>query len=642
MTERRKQLLLQLLRQTKPVTTKELAGKFHVSEKTIRNDLKRLDGWLSSKSNATICRRPGVGIFLDASEKERDHLQHLAVHLAHSPSVTEPVIRRTEMLLDLFLKKKSPTVPEWAAKFYVSKATIHQDLSELEKWLQHFKLRLHRPSPSRFQIDGDEKKNRQALAKLCKQLNFPKDQRFQYDARVVSDLLHRFESKMGFAFTDESLSRLTIHIVIAIKRSKMGHAIRLHKQEYSSIKNRKEYSWVKQFAAAIEKKLACRLPEHEIAYITLYLLSAKVHGRFTTESLPNSNSQLDREAITWTRQLIGKMEAITHFPFSHDQELFTGLAIHFHTAVFRLKHQLTLQNPMLTEIKRHYRYTFETLIFACNGLTEKMNAPFSIPEDEVGYLALHFQASLERQKKKQIQPVKILLVCTTGMGTSQLLAAKIKRSFPDLHLIAALPESKLGQGVAACRPDLLISTVPLKYPTVPSICITPLFTEQDREKITSFIHKKKKHLFNGTGPFPVLKSWLRPSLLFLDVNCKEEAIQWLGQQLVRQGYVQPGYIDSAIRREALSSTCIGGGIATPHGLMNQINRSAVAVAHLKSPVTWDKNPVSFVIIPALQWTDQEMAELFYKELVELIDRPTDLYKLITQLLDHSTEGGRLR
>ena len=634
MTERRKQLLLQLLQQMKPVTTHELAEKFRVSEKTIRNDLKRLDAWLSSRSNVTIYRRPGIGIFLDASEKEREKLQNLAVHLEQSNLVTEPVVRRNEILLDLFLKTQAPTIPKWAAQFYVSKATIHHDLAELEKWLQDFELKLIRTSPSRFRIVGDEKKRRQALAKVCKQFNLSNDQRFQYDAWIVSDLLHRFEAKMRYSFTDESLSRLTIHIVIAIKRCKMGYTIRLKDQEFLSLKNRKEFQWVKQFAHAIEKKFAFKMPEHEIAYITLYLLSAKVHYRFSPETLSNAPSQLDREAITWTKQLIEKMEAITHFPFSRDQELFTGLAIHFHTAVHRLKHHLSLQNPMLIEIKRHYRYTFETLIFACTWLKEKMNMPFSIPEDEIGYLTLHFQASLERQKNTQTKPIKILLVCTTGMGTSQLLAAKITRSFPNLHLVATLPVSKLSQGVAACRPDLLISTVPLEYPTVPSICITPLFTEQDREKLASFI-QKKKHPFDGTGPFPVIKSWMRSSLLFLDVKAtsKEEVIQWLGQQLVNQGYVKPSYIHSTIQREALSSTYIGGGIATPHGLMDQISQSAVAVAHLQSPISWDGKLVSFVIIPAIKWADKEIAELFYKELVELTDRPTDLYEFISDLLN---------
>lgn len=135
MIKRRKQLLLQLLREKKPVTTKELARELKVSEKTIRNDLKQLDGWLSSRSDAEICRRPGVGIFLYASEKEKEKLEHLAVRSARFPTGTEPAVRRNEMLLDLFFSKKSPTPAEWARRFYVSKATIHHDLAEISKHL---------------------------------------------------------------------------------------------------------------------------------------------------------------------------------------------------------------------------------------------------------------------------------------------------------------------------------------------------------------------------------------------------------------------------------------------------------------------------------------------------------------------------
>jgi activator of the mannose operon, transcriptional antiterminator len=625
MTKRRKQLLLQLLRQKKPVTTKELARELKVSEKTIRNDLKQLDGWLSSRSAAEICRRPGVGIFLHASEKEKEKLEHQAIRSFRFPTGTEPVVRRNEMLLDLFFNKKSPTLSEWARQFYVSKATIHHDLAEIGKHLQSFQLRLVRISPSRFCIRGEEKKCRELLARVLSNFPLSRDRRFQQETLIVSDMIRRFEAAMGYSFSDESLSRLIIHLVIAIKRCKTGHVVRLDDGEHSSLKNRKEYVWIGQFAAEIEQKLAFKLPEHEIAYITLYLLSANIHYR---SPFYNTVSPLDREAVTWTRQLIKKMEAITHFPFTRDEELFTGLAIHFHTAVIRLKHQLHLPNPMLREIKRLYRYTFETLVFACTWLKEKMDMAFSFPEDEIGYLTLHFQASLER-RKNQSRPVKILLVCTTGMGTSQLLAAKITRSFPELQLAATLPESKLDQGIVACRPDLLVSTVPLEHPTVPSICISPLFSEQDREKLADFI-KRKRLPFDGKEAFPVIKSWLGSSLVFRDLKAsgKEEVIQQLGQQLVRQGYVEPGYVSSAIRREALAGTYIGGGIATPHGLMDQIVKSAVAVAHLPTPVSWDGNPVSFVIIPAIKWTDKEMAEHFYKELVELTDHPADLYELI--------------
>ncbi len=630
MKERRKKLFIHLIELTKPVTIDYLANRFHVSEKTIRNDLKWLDNWLSTRSNSRILRRPGIGVILDISVGEKEQLLGAVLEYTSDrlPTfINEPSVRRMFIILDLLLKQRSPSIQEWATQFYVSKATIHHDLNAIEEWLNNYDLQLVKKPVSCFAIEGTEKNHRIVMAKIYEQINLSDDDRFAYDCLIISHLLRSLEEKIGLQFTDDSLSRLTNHVVIAIKRCKLGHVISLPDEELQSLKKSGDYNVAKQLAVEIEKKMACSLPETEIAYITLHLLGAKMQYDSIAGDLSEPSSKLDSNSLQLAKDLITKVQTLIHLPLTSDQELLTGLAIHLHAAVHRIKHGLRLYNPILPEIKRMYRFTFEALVFASNELGQKISFP--IPEEEIGYLTLHFQAALERQKSKQKQPIKALLVCTTGMGTSQLLEAKIKRSFQDLDLAATYPVSKLSQGIDIYRPDVLISTIPLEDKSIPAICVTPLFNELDQEKLSSFIQKKRKP-FMVEGPFPAFQSLLRSNLLFLNVEMtsKKEIIQWLVQKLIHHGYVLPGYLDSTIRREKLSSTYIGGGIATPHGLMDEICRSAVAIAHLKSPIPWDGYHVSFVIIPAIKWSDKEQAELLYKELVEIVDHP----KLLTQLI----------
>ncbi|MGA8943570.1 MAG: BglG family transcription antiterminator [Thermoactinomyces sp.] len=630
MKERRKKLLIHLIELTHPVTIDYLANRFHVSEKTVRNDLKWLDNWLSSRSNCKILRRSGIGVILDASDGEREQLLEIVLQYAPSKQpafVNKPSVRRLFIILDLLLKKRSPSVQEWATRFYVSKGTIHHDLTAIEEWLENNDLQLVKKPLSRYSIEGKEKNRRIIMAKILEQLNLFDDDRFAYDSLVVSQLLRSLEAKIGLQFTDDSLSRLTNHVVIAIKRCKIGQVISLPDQELQSLKKSDDYPVARQLAAEIERKLACTLPETEIAYMALHLRGAKMQYDSITGNLAEPAPKLDAESLQLAKDLIAKVQTFIHLPLASDQDLLTGLAIHLHAAVHRIKHGLRLYNPILAEIKRMYRFTFEALVFACNELENKIRFP--IPEEEIGYLTLHFQAALERKKSNQKPPIKAILVCTTGIGTSQLLAAKIKHSFQDLELAATYPVSKLDQGIEIYHPDLLISTVPLENTAVPTICVTPLFNELDQEKLSSFIRKKKKP-FTGEGPFPAFQSLLQSDLVFVNVEAtsKNEIIQWLVNQLIKHGYVLPDYLDSTIRREELSSTYIGGGIATPHGQMDEICRSSVAIAHLKTPVPWGEHQVSFVIIPAIKWSDKEQAELLYKELVEIVDHP----KLLTQLV----------
>ncbi|MDO1920809.1 hypothetical protein Q2378_27590, partial [Escherichia coli] len=58
----------------------------------------------------------------------------------------------------------------------------------------------------------------------------------------------------------------------------------------------------------------------------------------------------------------------------------------------------------------------------------------AVSEDEVGYLIVHFQAAMELQ----IARMSVLLVCSTGIGTSHLLKIRILRGFPDRMIVDVL------------------------------------------------------------------------------------------------------------------------------------------------------------------------------------------------------------
>lgn len=61
---------------------------------------------------------------------------------------------------------------------------------------------------------------------------------------------------------------------------------------------------------------------------------------------------------------------------------------------------------------------------------------------------------------------------------------------------------------------------------------------------------------------------------------KLEAIELVGGILVREGFIEPEYIESMKRREAVANTFLGNGISIPHGLpenRDKILKTGVAV-----------------------------------------------------------------
>ncbi|MEO0025042.1 MAG: hypothetical protein RL196_1483 [Actinomycetota bacterium] len=79
---------------------------------------------------------------------------------------------------------------------------------------------------------------------------------------------------------------------------------------------------------------------------------------------------------------------------------------------------------------------------------------------------------------------------------------------------------------------------------------------------------------------------------------RDEAIREAGDLLLKNGKVQPEYVESMFDRELSVSTYMGNHLAIPHGTYEAakyINGSALAVIRYEKPIEWDGEPVNFVV-----------------------------------------------
>lgn len=79
---------------------------------------------------------------------------------------------------------------------------------------------------------------------------------------------------------------------------------------------------------------------------------------------------------------------------------------------------------------------------------------------------------------------------------------------------------------------------------------------------------------------------------------KEEAIRAAGNLLLEQGYVEESYIESMIKRDALTSTFIGNMVAIPHGTDDSkkaIKKSGIVLLQVPKGVSFDGNEAKVII-----------------------------------------------
>ncbi|MBP3041579.1 transcription antiterminator, partial [Bacillaceae bacterium Marseille-Q3522] len=451
MNENRDMKIIRSLIKTKnPITIDAIAKEIGVSNRTVRNTLAKVEQKVNN-NGLLLQRKPGVGISIEGSEETKLKLIH-QMELQSINQYIEPYTpedRSNYILKKLFMNEEDNTTRTLASELYVSQVTIQKDLTNIQTWLNKFNLKLVRNKHSELKVIGKEKNCRLAIAQLIASTNeYDELKNFLYQNEKIDyktkeklvklmDLKYDYleiivsqaEKRLGFNFSDEAFTSLVIHIAISIKRLKEGKDIILSEDVISSIKKNKEYSIAEQIAKDIEKYYKVILPEQEIGYIYFHIIGTKML-RSSIEEIDLDISMKDEKqlAVKIAHEIISIAEKALSLDFSNDSHLLNGLILHLRPTINRLEYGLSLRNPILDEIKENYPDVYGAA-WMSNVIFEKYIKK-KVLDEEIGYIAMHLAAAVERMKK----PLRTLVVCTSGIGTAQLLAVKLEKRFKGIEI----------------------------------------------------------------------------------------------------------------------------------------------------------------------------------------------------------------
>ncbi|HZG13381.1 MAG TPA: PRD domain-containing protein, partial [Candidatus Bathyarchaeia archaeon] len=237
-----------------------------------------------------------------------------------------------------------------------------------------------------------------------------------------------------------------------------------------------EYQVAEKILQRLETLLQLEIPKDEIGYITMHLRGAKMRNAYGETHL-SANVEL----MTKIKQLITVMEEKLHVDFAHDQSLLQGLLTHMEPALFRIIREMRIRNPLVEQIKKDYQVIFGALTEA----VQEVFPEFNIPEAEIGYLVMHFGAAMERQYW-QNERYRALIVCSSGIGSSKILASRIKKEIPEITALRNISLFEISN-VPNQEYDLIISTIPLPNRQEDYILVSPLLGKEDIQKIKAFL-----------------------------------------------------------------------------------------------------------------------------------------------------------
>ncbi|SJZ50154.1 BglG family transcription antiterminator [Garciella nitratireducens] len=622
-THRQKDLLkILILNKEKTFRVQELSNLLNCGEKTIRNDLDKIEKFIKDYPSIKLLRKPGIGISISIGEEDQSAIFEKILNATESENEEERIV---EIAYKLLVTRKPITLQSFANKYFLPKSTIKKDLKIISDWLTKYNLILI--SKPRFgnKIVGEELDKRNALARLYELNNhsyfsgnyYVLDLFIPYEIQAVKKALLEMAKKFSLCFSDNTMDGLLVHVLIMIKRTMQKSPVAIPESEKIEGMNRLEYPYAQFLLERLEKIFKLRFPEEELIYFTWHLASSK----FQSNEVDYLSSHKQLKDIV--HQMIQKMEKLTIYHFSTDRILFRSLSIHMHAVLNRLKYGFPITNPLLSDIKKMYPYMFNMIFFVINNIQWIQN----LPEDEVAYIVLHFQASIERMEGKMVKK-RAIIVCHLGIGISHLLEAKIKQHFYEIDILACVSKSEIYDSIQKMHPDFIISTILIKDAPIPSFIISPLFEEKDKRKLEEFIEKIHRNRW-GQEINDILISILQRDLFFPNIKKQHryEVVEMLSQILVSKGFVNEKFVSSAVKREKQSATAIGGGIAIPHGSPSFIHETAIAVAILKEPIEWGNELVSIVFLLAFKEQDPVIIKKIMAAIAALSEFPLQAQKL---------------
>ncbi|MGM0216180.1 BglG family transcription antiterminator [Enterococcus sp. AZ109] len=612
MLSKKETQILKLLYEHQPafLTSHELADRLGVSDRTARKYLHLLEDTLKDLALGWIEGKQGYGYRLVVDSQDRFQVFYLQEIKSQHSSKDKGAIHETQdrqyyILNQLFFEQKSVYVDNLAEELFVSRSTISNDLVEIKKLLKPYHIELGSKSNRGIFAVGNEKNIRHFM------MNYFFLQRLQdnlYTFSTYTNLLDGISveeiviivldecREARLKLSDFIIFNIVLHIGLAIKRLQAGFEI-----EYTNMiqlsEEAVEYQTALRIVQRITASMAVEFPHEEANYIALHLRN-KITAKRVFQKTTYSEAEIKDQLL----EALGAFDQETGYQLQQDTILIDGLMMHFTPFLLRLQNNMSIENPLLEDIRKHYGDLLQLTIKYLSQMP--IFQPYEITASEWAYLTIHLTAAVERYRNDQ--KARVLVICATGLGSSQMIKNRLEREFGSKILIEKVISYYEIADQDLDKIDLIISSINL--PNVihhtPIVYVSVFVGEEDIKKInhelSSFRPCNCPTLKDGAADAEkkaaqtaLIHQCFRPELFIrLDSSSTKAAIvdQLLERlEVVEQKPVKEAFNQQLRLRESYSSVAFSPRLAVPHPIEAVTEEAYVAVAVVPKGVYWEAN-----------------------------------------------------
>ena len=637
LTPRNKDLLKILISEDDYRSMNHYSKVLNISTRTLYSDINAINCSIN-KYHVRIDRKTGQGIKLLGKLSDKMQLLYCINYEDEKEKKYSTKERQLEIARLLLIEEETVSYQKLSEYFFVSKTSISKDIDVISSFLSEKTISIQSDKKG-TRIVGTESGLQYSLniytkllleesccsgeesffitgVKILKKI-YP-EKVVEMAFKIASDIDH----SLNIGLSDYYIKSLVITLLVFIYRLSKDKHIHYERQfVFEEVNTLQTYLISKNILETISRGLNISFYENDIDYLNRQLIAHGLEPKIKNEA----ETDMYRVLVA---DIIKEMSDVMHVDLTKDEKLFNGIIYHIIPMEYRLRMGLKIENPLLNEIKTQYSVTFSATWYVMSKVENVLG--ITLTEDEVAFIMVHFQAAIDRN----IAIKKILIVCPTGIGTSELIANKIKRFLPSQDVVEVVPIRKVYENDID-NVDLIISSVQLTIKDKPVIYISPLVNNSDLKNISNFYGEL---FYNEAFPenkaknysFKYLSETLDKDYIFTNRNytSKEECLIEIIKAMEEKQDAAEGFKESILEREKLGTTSLESGAAIPHAAPETVINSRIAIMTLKNFIRWDNKMVNAIILICIAKKDMLKIKNILSEIYQIVENKDSINHLL--------------
>ncbi len=631
-SKRQHQLLRLLLEQKDFLPVNHYSKILSISDRTLYKDIDELNVQLKEKE-VQILKKPRKGICISHSAVSNDEILKSFGEVSKPIDFNQfPLERQMKIAEYLLLQSKRVSYQQLSEEFLVSKSSISNDLDQIQTIIEGSSAAIHSDS-SGTTLVGRESEIQKAIKQyayfIMDKSDLTNSFRIQFPrllfrflpediVKKTSKLLQKNDHFNVDRLSDTHFQSLVLSISIFIYRLHRGfHIERQDNFLFENIESLKTFFLANELVEQLDFDESITLTSNDFEFLNRQLVAHGFEPRLNDLAIQDEYDAL-------VKKMIQEMSDSTQIDLTKDDKLYTNVLYHLVSMIYRHKLNVPVTNPLLAEIKREYSVLYSTTWLILTGIEKELD--IRLTEDEVAFMMIHFQGAIDRASSNK----KILIVCLTGIGTSELIANRLKKVFSHQDIVEVVSLRTLYKRDLS-KIDLIISSVQLEKMKVPVTYVSPLMSKQDlikvSEKYLNLFYEEEEQL---DQPFEYLGKILDEEVIFLNetITSKEQCIRKITKALLQADLVTESFEQAIWDREKLGATDLPTGVAIPHPAPSTVKESKLVIMTVAKPIRWNLRMINTVLMICVAEKDLKDIKGILSEIYRIVESKRNVDKTI--------------